>query len=277
MRRLPLCIPAAILLLAVLPATPGPVRTWAATPAASPSADQAPTADEGVYVGQMRAVQALLASTLPVFQEDEFGRGAVFPVIGAIQSWKVLDTYVISIAPPARIADQHATVSRMVSGLAISGNLLGEALESGDNAGITVGLIAVREAAKVLNEELATLFAELGIDLAAPLPEWVAPGSDADSGREDEPAGGPAHREFSGVGDEVIDGVRLDAGLVTITATHDGSSNFVVWLYGPGGERDLVVNEIGPYRGERAVPVRSAGSYTLAVEADGAWTIQLDQ
>ena len=80
-------------------------------------------------------------------------------------------------------------------------------------------------------------------------------------------------REFSGnsvtgVGDDVVLYFG-DAGPATIS--HDGSSNFAVWLYGDTTE--LAVNEIGPYNGT----VRwIAGPTVVAVSADGNWSVTVN-
>lgn len=54
--------------------------------------------------------------------------------------------------------------------------------------------------------------------------------------------------------------------------THAGSSNFVVWQH-TGGRygRDLLVNEIGTYKG--TVPTQG-GPSVIEVQADGRWTAQ---
>jgi hypothetical protein len=49
--------------------------------------------------------------------------------------------------------------------------------------------------------------------------------------------------------------------------THDGTSNFAVWLYTPNG-RDLLVNDIGAYSGEQVIE-----DGLFEITADGAWTI----
>ena len=58
-------------------------------------------------------------------------------------------------------------------------------------------------------------------------------------------------------------------GLTTVTITHAGDSNFVVWAYG-GRNADLLVNEIGSYSGTTILPTWAVA---LEIEADGAWTI----
>lgn len=74
----------------------------------------------------------------------------------------------------------------------------------------------------------------------------------------------------AGSGDAVF---LYDSGAAALTATHDGTSNFVVIeetaeLFSIG----LLVNEIGAYSG--TVPL-SAGPSVLTVTADGGWTLTL--
>jgi hypothetical protein len=57
------------------------------------------------------------------------------------------------------------------------------------------------------------------------------------------------------------------------TFTHEGQRNFIVWAHA-GTDRDLLVNTIGGYQGQRSltgtVPV------TLDIQADGAWTVRME-
>jgi hypothetical protein len=69
----------------------------------------------------------------------------------------------------------------------------------------------------------------------------------------------------TGTGDDVII-YQGEAGAAALT--HNGESNFAVWSY--GDNTDLVVNQIGTYKGT----VRwSAGPSVIAVSADGKWSI----
>lgn len=63
---------------------------------------------------------------------------------------------------------------------------------------------------------------------------------------------------------------------VVVTATHTGSSNFVVEIIGPD-THELLVNEIGRYRGQTAWPDGKSGRYRVKVEADGRWTLSVTQ
>ena len=62
-------------------------------------------------------------------------------------------------------------------------------------------------------------------------------------------------------------------GVQTLTATHDGSSNFIVQVLPEIGWGELVVNEIGSYDGSSTVRFDEPG--WIAVEADGDWTIEV--
>ena len=58
----------------------------------------------------------------------------------------------------------------------------------------------------------------------------------------------------------------------TATITHKGRSNFVMRTYGSGV--DLLVNEIGAYRGQIIIP---NDTIIIEIQADGTWTIKLDK
>jgi hypothetical protein len=74
---------------------------------------------------------------------------------------------------------------------------------------------------------------------------------------------------LAGRGDDVIAVSPAVSGLMTATISHKGQANFVVYAYSPSGQ-DLLVNEIGNFSGEEAVP---DGTYLLQINADGTWTV----
>ena len=89
---------------------------------------------------------------------------------------------------------------------------------------------------------------------------------------------------LSGVGQEATSSFVLESGLAVFTLTHDGESNFIVWLYDGNGDRvELLVNEIGPYSGSRMVGVTgqisqaSPGRHLLDITADGNWQVTIKQ
>jgi hypothetical protein len=101
----------------------------------------------------------------------------------------------------------------------------------------------------------------------------LAPAAAAGERTTDATSGWARVATLRGSGSRVLS-VRLPAGPVVVQARHTGSSNFVVELSGPGG-RELLVNEIGPYRGAAVTDAAGAGRYRAAVTADGSWTLEL--
>jgi hypothetical protein len=68
------------------------------------------------------------------------------------------------------------------------------------------------------------------------------------------------------------------------TLNHNGSSNFVVWLYSTNGEvQELLANEIETYHGSKIVGIQpgsfgaSPGLYVLSVRADGNWSVSVSK
>lgn len=78
--------------------------------------------------------------------------------------------------------------------------------------------------------------------------------------------------EFSGSGPQVIV-LELPQGRVNVTGSHSGRGNFAVWMY--GASSDLLFNEIGDFEGRQSFSATRAGSYVLAIDADGPWTISV--
>ena len=63
-----------------------------------------------------------------------------------------------------------------------------------------------------------------------------------------------------------------------VSFTHSGEGNFVVWLYCPDTEEsELIVNEIGRYKGEKYVEFDPNIRYIWIVTADGSWSISIEQ
>jgi hypothetical protein len=74
-------------------------------------------------------------------------------------------------------------------------------------------------------------------------------------------------KALNGRGDTVIRLNPPSSGLTTTKIQHTGSSNFAVYAYGDTTE--LLVNEIGRYRGESLLP---NGTLLIAITADGRWS-----
>ncbi len=63
-----------------------------------------------------------------------------------------------------------------------------------------------------------------------------------------------------------------------VSFVHSGEGNFVVWLYCPDTEEsELIVNEIGRYKGEKYVEFDPDIRYIWIVTADGSWSISIEQ
>jgi hypothetical protein len=73
-----------------------------------------------------------------------------------------------------------------------------------------------------------------------------------------------------GTGDQVLK-LTPTRGIRTMRATHNGESNFIVYGYARiGSYPDLLINEIGTYKGKVLLPT---GTRLVTVKADGSWTL----
>lgn len=81
-------------------------------------------------------------------------------------------------------------------------------------------------------------------------------------------------QEFEGQGSKKQT-FQAGGGLTVFTLTHEGRQNFVV-QFGQGDTMQLLVNEIGPFSGSKAVGL-PVGTYTLDVATRGQWTVKIDQ
>ncbi|MGI9252963.1 MAG: hypothetical protein ACR2J8_04400 [Thermomicrobiales bacterium] len=90
-----------------------------------------------------------------------------------------------------------------------------------------------------------------------------------------------AVQQLSGTGDTVTQPISVPAGLLTITGSHQGQSNFAVWVYdlnGGGlefGDSDLVFNEIGAFSGQQLEKIGQTSTLVFEVTADGPWVLDL--
>lgn len=80
----------------------------------------------------------------------------------------------------------------------------------------------------------------------------------------------PVH--LSGTGQTATDAFMLPLPISIAHFSHDGSRNFAVVTY-QGDDRDLLINEIGAYRGSR--PLIGDKPVVLDIDADGAWTVDI--
>ena len=73
---------------------------------------------------------------------------------------------------------------------------------------------------------------------------------------------------LTGSGDDIV---RYEGSASTLTSTHDGASNFIIWGYESDGEiAGLIVNEIGSYSGTDLI---DSGTVIFDIAADGNWIL----
>ncbi|MFB3107248.1 MAG: S-layer homology domain-containing protein, partial [Pseudomonadales bacterium] len=74
---------------------------------------------------------------------------------------------------------------------------------------------------------------------------------------------------LTGSGDDIV---RYEGSASTLTSTHDGTSNFIIWGYESDGKiAGLIVNEIGSYSGTDLIDF---GTAIFDITADGNWTLK---
>lgn len=93
-----------------------------------------------------------------------------------------------------------------------------------------------------------------------------------------EPQPEPEPITLSGVGPQATEIFRLEDGLVVAQMSHQGASNFIVQPIDETGAAagQTLANQIGAFEGSTATN-SIAGNYLLNVDADGPWTITLEQ
>ncbi len=87
---------------------------------------------------------------------------------------------------------------------------------------------------------------------------------------EIEPIGTTNATSFEGRGCYVTD--RFSGQTGAYHFTHNGRDNFIVHIYTTDG-RDLIINEIGAYNGNKYVDIPSGSRAIFVIQADGYWTI----
>ena len=89
----------------------------------------------------------------------------------------------------------------------------------------------------------------------------------------------PAPQTLQGSGQQVSGAVNLEEGITVFRMTHDGTSNFAIFLLNQstGEQVELLVNVIGSFTGGKAVGIEAAGPYVLDVTADSNWTVTAEQ
>ena len=84
--------------------------------------------------------------------------------------------------------------------------------------------------------------------------------------------------KLEGNGRQASKQFNLEPGLANFEVSHDGKSNLVIRLLDNNGkEVDTIFNQIGPFQGDRLLPIRSAVRGLLDVAADGNWSVTIRQ
>lgn len=79
-------------------------------------------------------------------------------------------------------------------------------------------------------------------------------------------------------GDSPLGPFAMKSGLAFLTFTHEGKGVVHVSIYSPTGELvDSPVLKVGAYSGKTSFRISKAGAYWVSIQADGAWTVKLEQ
>jgi predicted proteasome-type protease len=82
--------------------------------------------------------------------------------------------------------------------------------------------------------------------------------------------------QFVGAGQALSKIMTLAAGAYVVNMSHKGAANFTVWADDASGTPiDLLVNEIGAFKGSKLLRIAKDGNYLFDVAADGDWAISV--
>jgi hypothetical protein len=110
------------------------------------------------------------------------------------------------------------------------------------------------------------------------MPALASPAPRATPTNTPAPIPRPEPQHFSGQGQQVSPAFQLVPGLALFHMTHDGRANFAITLLNDRGEWvELLVNNIGPFDGGKAVGITEPGQHVLDISADGNWTVLAEQ
>jgi hypothetical protein len=84
--------------------------------------------------------------------------------------------------------------------------------------------------------------------------------------------------QFSGSGQQVTRKFSLTPGLHIFKMKHNGQSNFIIRPMSTDGRRySTLVNEIGRFDGSAVFTTEKTNTYLLNVDADGTWSVSIQQ
>ncbi|WP_342423210.1 hypothetical protein [Paenibacillus sp. FSL E2-0178] len=140
--------------------------------------------------------------------------------------------------------------------------------------------IAIQKDDKATVEKLYTELLPLyqGIPASAAAASAAAASAAAASAAPEPVAAPDDIIHLKGKSDQATDFFNLKSGIAIVEATDAGDSNFVIYLYDEtGNSKEMLVNEIGPYKGKSLVVIPEDGKYMLNVESDGSWKADITQ
>lgn len=95
--------------------------------------------------------------------------------------------------------------------------------------------------------------------------------------KQPRPTTAPKTRHFTGRDQQYAGPFYLDSGLTKFKLVNTGSGHFGIWLMDSKGNNvDLLVNEIGPFDGSKAIGIRRGGIYYFDISAEGNWEINIE-
>jgi len=95
--------------------------------------------------------------------------------------------------------------------------------------------------------------------------------------KQPRPTTAPETKTFSGKDQQYAGPFYLDSGLTKFKLKNTGSGHFGIWLLDSEGNNvELLVNEIGPFDGSKAVGIRREGIYYFDISAQGNWEITIE-
>ncbi len=95
--------------------------------------------------------------------------------------------------------------------------------------------------------------------------------------KQPRPTTAPETKSFSGRDQQYAGPFYLDSGLTKFKLKNTGSGHFGIWLLDSEGNKvELLVNEIGPFDGSKAVGLSISGIYYFDISAQGNWEISIE-
>lgn len=84
--------------------------------------------------------------------------------------------------------------------------------------------------------------------------------------------------DIKGVGFDISEFVGLNEGLAVFEFDYQGEGPFSVWMLDENGKPiEHLLNVRGKYHGSKPTNIEEQGNYLLNVEADGNWTVKIEQ